>query len=577
MDRIAELLAKGIETLTPEELAELDTLISEEADALLDIEAPGDDELAQLQELAEARGQVTAENTRREEAEQARIARRDELAAQLRGEPAAEETATGDEPAAEATTDGDGGEAAEPAAEATEERVPVTAAAGGVAVLSGRVSVPRPARSQPRQAPSNQAALTAAMGVPGIAGGSRLDTTERLFAAWDSAVNLAMTASGDVKIPVAVSRVEFPDALVLGRDAYLNQAKIEARTSPEAVTASGGICAPVPYRYDLPTVGETGRPVRDSAMARFGVQGTRGGVKTLVPPTIEDVDGVTGPVSFWTEANDQSPSNPTTKPYLTIPCTNTESESRVYAIPLSFKVGNFRERWFPENVRAFQNLAAVWQARVAEAKLLQSIAAGSKVVSHGQVLGSAQDTMTAIRQLIAGIRYRHRLGRSVRFRVIGFEWVLDNIVTDMIRKGSGDVTDARLRMQAEAEVNAYFAALGVNVTWSPDYEYGKTIGQAGGPFAGTQGVGAVIGYPSIARFYVYMEGAWLFLDGGELNLGVIRDSSLVGTNDMLMFSETFEGAHFHHVPGESYVYDIDLCANGGIASALDITPCVSGS
>lgn len=574
MDRINELLAKGIETLTPEELAELDGLISEEADALLDIAAPGDDELAQLQELADARAQVSTEDRRREDAEKDRMARRDVLAAQLRGEAADEATDAADEqdaPVAEAddTADAD-------ADAATEERVPVTAA-GGVPVPSGRVAVPRPSRTMPKASATTSSALTAAMGVPGVAGGSKLDTTDKLFAAWDSAVSLAMTASADVKIPVAVSRAEFPDSMVLGRDAYLNQAKIEARTSPEAITASGGICAPVPYRYDLPTVGDTGRPVRDSAMARFGVQGTRGGIKTLTPPTIEDVDGINGPVSFWTEANDQTPSNPTTKPYLTIPCTNAETESRVYAIPLSFKVGNFRERWFPENVRAFQNLAAVWQARVAEAKLLASIAAGSKVVSHGQVLGSSQDTMTAIRQLIAGIRYRHRLGRGVRFRVIGFEWVLDNIITDMIRKGSGDVTDERLRKNAEAEVNGYFAALGVNVTWSPDFEYGKNIGQAGGPLAGTQGVGSVIGYPTLARFYVYIEGAWLFLDGGELNLGVIRDSSLVGTNDMLMFSETFEGAHFHHVPGESYVYDIDICANGAAASAVDIAPCVSGS
>lgn len=576
MDRINELLAKGIETLTPEELAELDGLISEEADALLDIAAPGDDELAQLQELADARAQVSTEDRRREDAEKVRMARRDVLAAQLRGEAADEATDAADEQDAPVAEADDTADADADADAATEERVPVTAA-GGVPVPSGRVAVPRPSRTMPKASATTSSALTAAMGVPGVAGGSKLDTTDKLFAAWDSAVSLAMTASADVKIPVAVSRAEFPDSMVLGRDAYLNQAKIEARTSPEAITASGGICAPVPYRYDLPTVGDTGRPVRDSAMARFGVQGTRGGIKTLTPPTIEDVDGINGPVSFWTEANDQTPSNPTTKPYLTIPCTNAETESRVYAIPLSFKVGNFRERWFPENVRAFQNLAAVWQARVAEAKLLASIAAGSKVVSHGQVLGSSQDTMTAIRQLIAGIRYRHRLGRGVRFRVVGFEWVLDNIITDMIRKGSGDVTDERLRKNAEAEVNGYFAALGVNVTWSPDFEYGKAIGQAGGPLAGTQGVGSVIGYPTLARFYVYIEGAWLFLDGGEVNLGVIRDSTLVGTNDMLMFSETFEGAHFHHVPGESYVYDIDICANGAAASAVDIAPCVSGS
>lgn len=576
MDRIAELIAKGYENLSPEELAELDTLIMAEADRILDIAEPADEDLAELQTLSDARKAARAENTRREDAHAAIIAERDRLAGEIRG---TDETADDDvevEPELEPVA-----ETEEPAADTDPVLEPelITAAGAPAATVPARpVSVPRPARTQPRPPTVAQAVLTAAMNVPGIQGGSKLDTPAKAFAAWDSAVGLALTASGDVKIPVAVSRATIPESMVLGQDPHANEAKISARTSPEAITASGGICAPVPYRYDLPTVGDTDRPVRDSALAKFGVQGTRGGIRTLVPPTIVDVDGTSGPLSLWTEANDQNPTSPTTKPSFTIPCTNTENTTRVYAIPLSFKIGNFRERWFPENIKAFTDLAAVWQARYAEAKSLATIAAGSKVVTHGQVLGSAQDVFTAIRQLIAGIRYRHRIGRNVRFRVIGFEWVLDNIITDMIRKGTGDVLDARLRMAAESEVAAYFNALGVNITWSKDFELGKSVGQNGGPLSGdTQGIGSVIGYPSQARFYVYVEGAWLFLDGGEVNLGVIRDSTLVGTNDMLMFSETFEGVHFHGVPGESYVYDIDICANGGIASAIDIAPCVSGS
>jgi hypothetical protein len=42
-------------------------------------------------------------------------------------------------------------------------------------------------------------------------------------------------------------------------------------------------------------------------------------------------------------------------------------------------------------------------------------------------------------------------------------------------------------------------------------------------------------------WYLFAEGTFLFLDGGTLDLGVIRDSTLVGTNDYKMFVETFEG------------------------------------
>jgi len=583
MERIAELLAKGIETLTPEELAELDQLLLDEGNAILDKEdGVSDEDLKVLQEISAGVQAVQAENARRIEAEEARIVERDRLAAEIRGESVeTEDEGDADVDEAEAVADGEAeaeteGEA-EPVVETEAELEPIAAASAAPASPAPRpVSVPRPAAA-PRRAASAVQALTAAANLPGVQGGRNLNDPAELFAAFDAAQSLAMTASSDMKMPVAVSRAAYSSDRTLTHDAERNAERLSAVVAPEALVASGGICAPVPYRYDLPVVGETGRPVRDGAMAKFGVQGTRGGIKTFVPPTISDVDGLDGPVSIWTEANDQSPSDPTTKPYLTIDCTNSESESRVYAIPVSFKVGNFRDRWFPENVKAFVDLTAVWQARVAEAKLLQAIATGSKVVTHSQILGSAQDVFTSIRQLIAGIRYRHRINDAVRFRVIGFTWVRDNIITDMIRKGSGDVTDARLRLSAATEVDAYFSALGVNVTWSPDFEYGKSVGQNGGPLAGTQGVGPVIGYPDKARFYVYPEGAWLFLDGGELNLGVIRDSTLVGTNDMLMFSETFEGSHYHSVPGESYVYDIDICANGGVASALDIAPCNSGS
>jgi len=130
---------------------------------------------------------------------------------------------------------------------------------------------------------------------------------------------------------------------------------------------------------------------------------------------------------------------------------------------------------------------------------------------------------------------------------------------------------------ANEEVDGFFRAHNVNITWSPDFQFGRTLGQTGGPFAGTQGVGPVIGYPSIARFYVWPEGSMIFLDGGELNIGVMRDVTLARTNDWNYFSETFENIAYNGVPGEAYTYDIDICANGATANGLDLAQCVSNS
>lgn len=568
MERIEELLARLTE-LTAEELVELEGLLNAEADVLLDAE-PTDEVVKALAPLSESIKVVRAENQRRADVATANAAERDRLAAEIRG---ADDDESADAPPADEPADAD--EDADAPSEQTEQVAVTAAASDGGTAAPRPVAVPRPASSRPRTQPS-RVGLTAAANLPGVQGGKSLDDDDSFYRAISSAVDLAMTASGTAKICVATAQVKWNQADVLGRDAALNERIIDKRVGRKALAASGGICSPIPITYDLPIVGDqNGRPVRD-ALARFAAE--RGGSRFLTPPTIDVVSNTTtGPVSLWTEANDTTPASPLTKPYLTISCDNTETVTKVNAIPLAFKIGNFRDKWYPEQVAAYKNLGATFHARYAESLLLKAISDGSKNVTHGQVLGAAQDVFTALRQLIAGMRYRHRIPRGVSMRVIGFEWARDMILTDLVRKGRGDLaTEARLRY-AVAELDSFFSTLGCNVTWSNDFQNGRTVGQTGGPLAGTQGVNAVIGYPSIARFYVFIEGSWMFLDGGELNLGVIRDATLVGTNDMLMFQETFENAAYHGVPGETYTYDIDIAINGAYANGLDISTLTSSS
>jgi len=61
----------------------------------------------------------------------------------------------------------------------------------------------------------------------------------------------------------------------------------------------------------------------------------------------------------------------------------------------------------------------------------------------------------------------------------------------------------------------------------------------------------------------------LFLDGGTLDLGIIRDSTLVGTNDYKMFIETFEGVA--KVGIESLAITSTISINGVAAALRDTT------
>jgi hypothetical protein len=84
-----------------------------------------------------------------------------------------------------------------------------------------------------------------------------------------------------------------------------------------------------------------------------------------------------------------------------------------------------------------------------------------------------------------------------------------------------------------AEIQGYLAASNVTLVGSPDLNY-----------FGAQTTGAVNTFPATFDWYLFAEGSFLFLDGGTLDLGIIRDSSLVGTNDYKMFVETFENVAF---------------------------------
>jgi hypothetical protein len=76
-------------------------------------------------------------------------------------------------------------------------------------------------------------------------------------------------------------------------------------------------------------------------------------------------------------------------------------------------------------------------------------------------------------------------------------------------------------------------------------------------------------FPDTFTWYLFAEGTFLFLDGGTLDLGIIRDSTLVGTNDYKMFVETFEG--IAKVGVESLVVTSTISVNGVAAALRDTT------
>jgi hypothetical protein len=273
-------------------------------------------------------------------------------------------------------------------------------------------------------------------------------------------------------------------------------------------------------------------------MATF--QATRGGLRYTLPVTLAQVTA-DGPAAIWTQANDLNPVAPTTKPHALFVCPPVY-EAYVDAITSIVQFGNFHARYFPEQIAEFLTVADAVHARLAEGNLLAQISAGSTQVSAGAFeTGAAREVLSNVNRAIAAMRFRHRMAPGTPLRFVEPLWLRDMIRADLARNLPGDSGGHAERLAvADAEISAWFAVRNVNVTDTQDSPIGAATLQG----FGVQGAGQLLPWPAVVSCWLYPEGSWLFLDGGTLDLGMVRDSVLNATNDFQRFSETFEKALF---------------------------------
>jgi hypothetical protein len=78
-----------------------------------------------------------------------------------------------------------------------------------------------------------------------------------------------------------------------------------------------------------------------------------------------------------------------------------------------------------------------------------------------------------------------------------------------------------------------------------------------------------IGSVSNVEAYLFAPGSFVFVDAGQLDLGVVRDSTLNNTNDAEMFGESFESLAF--VGTESIRLRSAVCPSGTGSSLTSAT------
>lgn len=387
-------------------------------------------------------------------------------------------------------------------------------------------------------------AIVAGADIPGVSAGSELPNMRAIAEAMTQRLHgMRRTSGGDGEQHTVASIVaSFPEDRQLRSGApEENAQKIDAVASPQAITAAGGYCAPVEVLYDIVGYGVTDRPVRDS-LATF--QADRGGIMWTTGPKLGDLDAA---VSIWTKADDESATDGTpTKPCLRIVC-GTPQTTYLDAVPVCLTIGNLMTRAYPELVQANNDLALVTQARLAEQRLLTKIGAASTDVTAASYLGAARDFLNQVDRAAVAYRNRRRMAPGETLRVIAPEWLAHLIRSDLVNEMPGNGRDENFALAA-SKLNSWFSVRNINVTWTIDGEAAVADPDGTGPLVaspaqifGAQAAGALLDYPSSVVWYLFAEGTFLFLDGGTLDLGLVRDSTLNATNDYKMFVETFEG------------------------------------
>lgn len=384
--------------------------------------------------------------------------------------------------------------------------------------------------------------ITAGADIKGYAAGSEMPNIKSVAQAVlerSRTMNRAGSGNdGDYSLVASLSYKDFygENNTLNSFDTEGNREKVEAVVAalhsassedPQAVVAAGGLYGPVETVYDIYEMGETtDRPVK-AALPSF--QADRGGIRFMTPPVMADLDGA---VSVWTLEDDIAAKNDggPTKPCIRV---KAGAEITVYleAMPLCLTFGNLGARAWPELVERHIALAMALQARFAETRLLTRIGALSTQVTTEAELGAARDILVHLEVATTGMRSRHRLDPKAPLKALFPVWFRNALRADLVKQLPGDGQDTAFNL-VDATIDKWFAARNVTPVWFLDGEAGQIFGaQVDGPLNE---------FPDSMIWYLFPEGTFLHLDGGTLDLGLVRDSVLNSTNDYKIFLETFE-------------------------------------
>lgn len=332
------------------------------------------------------------------------------------------------------------------------------------------------------------------------------------------------------------------------------------RGKTDALTASGGFCAPAEVMYDFFDISST-----DGLLQLPTMTARRGKVSIPDSASVQDILGDVTAASWgeaaastWTNANDITPGSdgPATKPCYHIQCA-TFADFEVEARVLCLTFGNFQQQFYPELVADTLGKTLVAHEHLVNAGLIADLVA--LATSTGPIPSPGGGALSAVLGTLAfkaaQYREKYRMPRTATLTAVLPYWVRDAMIADYVRRASTVDPSA-----VDGAINSYFSARGINPQWVYDWQ-GLADDQVGGP---------KVEFPATADILLYAEGTVVRLDAPTLDFGIVRDSTLNSTNDWQQFVEQFVGlAKVGHEV--MLIENVETCPTGETGQAIDLS------
>lgn len=475
------------------------------------------DDVTALETISTAHAKVQAEIKEREAARKANAEKVATLAAQMGLEPGdgddeteTEETPAPGAPADEVVTPD---EVTPPSAETPEA---VTASTGGPVVIKRPRNLQVPLSQVRRQAPDpdlnprTQAMVLVAPDVPSFSAGRQLDDLTVLADAVHRRAKSLTNPSGPAV--VATLRKEFD--IVLDREAAPEQIwdVMRRAADPQNLVAAGGWCAPSTIIYDFFNIA-----CDDGILDLPTVGISRGGIRFPTSPSIADA---LDDIWLWTESDDISAATGGgQKPCVRVPCP-TFSEERLDCHGLCITAGNLTEAAYPELIRNYLSLVMNAHRHVINQRIIADVVAQStSVVVTGLDSPITSGILGAIDLQVADYRERYRMCDNDILEVVLPRWARGAVRSDLAKRTGVE----NFLAVSNEQINDFFNVRDVRVQWITDWQVGS------GDYPGQSTPRTA--WPAVVDFLIMAAGTFVVGNGLDLELGVVRDSTLNAKND----------------------------------------------